>query len=82
MTARNAGSEAASRAAIPAAVARVQIAWPLETPSAVKIPARRPPMSVFRIVSAVSGPGVAITIAETPRNATSSVTPEVSQWTQ
>jgi hypothetical protein len=40
------------------------------------MPARRPPMSVFRIVSAVSGPGVAITIAETPRNATSSVTPQ------
>jgi hypothetical protein len=37
-------------------------------------------MSVFRMVSAVSGPGVAITIAETPRNATSSVTPEVSQF--
>jgi hypothetical protein len=33
-------------------------------------------MSVLRIVSAVSGPGVAITIAETPRNARSSVTPE------
>ena len=76
MTARKAGSEAARRAAIPAAVASVQVACPVDTPSAVKIPARRPPMSVLRIVSAVSGPGVAITIAETPRNAKSSVTPE------
>ena len=69
MTARKAGSEAASSAAIPAAVASVQAACPPETPTAVKIPARLPPSSVFRIVSAVSGPGVMITIAETPRNA-------------
>jgi uncharacterized protein YlxW (UPF0749 family) len=31
-------------------------------------------------VSAVSGPGVTITIADTPRNAASSVTPAVSQF--
>ena len=64
-TARKAGSEAASSAAIPAAVANVQTACPLETPIAVKTPARRVPRSEFRIVSAVSGPGVTITIAET-----------------
>ena len=66
-----AGSDAASSAAIPAAVASVQIACPLETPTAVNTPARRPPRSEFRIVSAVSGPGVTITIAETPRKAAS-----------
>ena len=60
--------------------ASVQTACPHETPSAVKIPARRPPISELRIVSAVSGPGVTITIADTPRNATSSVTPAVSQF--
>jgi hypothetical protein len=37
------------------------------TPIAVKTPARRPPSSVLRIVSAVSGPGVAMTTAETAR---------------
>ena len=36
---------------------------PAETPSAVNTPARRPPSSVFRIVSAVSWPGVTITSA-------------------
>jgi hypothetical protein len=80
LTARNAGSEAASSAAIPVAVASVQAAWPADTPSAVQIPGLRPPMSVFRIVSAVSGPGVTIMIAETARNAAScAITPELSQ---
>ena len=76
----NAGSEAASSAAIPTADASVHTACPDETPSAVKIPARRPPSSELRIVSAVSGPGVTITIADTPRKAASSVTPAVSQF--
>jgi hypothetical protein len=80
LTARNAGSEAASSAAIPTAEASVQVACPHETPSAVKMPARRPPISELRIVSAVSGPGVTITIADTPRNAARSVTRRVSQF--
>jgi hypothetical protein len=70
----NAGSEATRRAAIPALAASVQHAWPAETPTAVKIPARRPPSRVFLIVNAVSWPGVTITSAETPRNASSWLT--------
>jgi len=37
--------------------------------TAVAIPARRPPSSALRTVSAVSGPGVTITRAATPTNA-------------
>jgi hypothetical protein len=69
-----AGSEATRSAAIPALAASVQQAWPDETPTAVKIPARRPPSSVFRIVNAVSWPGVTMTSAETPRKARSWLT--------
>ena len=36
------------------------------------MPARRPPASVLRTVSAVSWPGVTITTTATPRNASSS----------
>ena len=50
-------------------VASAQIAWPVETPAAVRMPLRRPPSRVFRIVRAVSCPGVTITTAETPRKA-------------
>src|SRR4029453_2726805 len=46
-----------------------QTAWPVEIPSAVRMPARRPPSSVLRTVTAVSGPGVMMTTADTPRNA-------------
>jgi hypothetical protein len=46
---------------IPALVATVQHACPVTTPNAVITPARRPPASVLRIVTAVSGPGVVIT---------------------
>jgi len=38
-------------------------------PSAVSTPPERPPMSVLRIVAAVSGPGVTITMTETLKNA-------------
>jgi hypothetical protein len=37
------------------------------------MPARLPPRRVFRIVSAVSWPGVTITMAEIQRNATKPV---------
>ena len=53
-------------------VASAHTAWPEETPSAVNTPARRPPSSEFRIVSAVSWPGVTITSAETARKAATS----------
>jgi hypothetical protein len=56
---------------MPALVASVHAACPTATPKAVKIPLRRPPSSVFRIVNAVSGPGVTITRRATPRNAQS-----------
>ena len=62
---------------MPALAASVQTAWPVETPSAVRTPVRRPPASVFLIVSAVSWPGVTITSAETPRNASSWLIPSV-----
>ena len=65
----NAGCEATSKAASPALAATAHVTCPLTTPSAVKTPPRRPPASVFRIVSAVSRPGVTMTRSETPRNA-------------
>ena len=44
------------------------------------MPLRRPPVSVFRIVSAVSCPGVTMTSAQTPRKAASSaITPELRE---
>src|SRR5215510_5346231 len=67
--ARNTGSEAAMTTASPALVATVQVACPAATPNAVASPARRAPASVFRMVSAVSWPGVQMTSSETPRNA-------------
>src|SRR5690242_19171141 len=69
LTASNAGADARSSAAMPALAASAQIAWPTATPPAVRMPLPRPPKSVFRIVSAVSWPGVTMTTAETPRNA-------------
>src|SRR5689334_18793967 len=54
---------------MPALAASAQIAWPTATPPAVRMPLPRPPKSVFRIVRAVSWPGVTMTTAETPRNA-------------
>ena len=60
---------------MPALAASVHTACPVETPSAVSTPARRPPASVFLIVSAVSWPGVTITSAETPRKARKWLTP-------
>ena len=50
-------------------VATAQIVCPLAIPSAVSTPPERPPMSVLRIVTAVSGPGVTITMTETLKNA-------------
>src|SRR6185312_1932030 len=63
--------DATSSAVRPNAAASVQPACPIATPAAVATPACRPPWSVFRIVSAVSWPGVMITTAEVPRNARS-----------
>ena len=70
LTAVNSGADAISTTARPALVAMVQVAWPTDTPAAVATPARRPPSSVFRIVSAVSCPGVQITSSDTPKKAT------------
>ena len=59
---------------MPTLAASVQTSWPVLTPSAVKIPARRVPSREFRTVSAVSGPGVQMTTSATARKATSSPT--------
>ena len=72
MSARKAGFDATSSAATPAALATDQIASPVETPTAVPIPASRPPEIVLRIVSAVSGPGVQMTTTASPTNASRS----------
>jgi hypothetical protein len=69
LTATKTGSEATRRATMPTLVASAQIACPAATPSAVRTPPRRPPSSVLRMVSAVSGPGVAMTRIEMPGNA-------------
>jgi hypothetical protein len=69
LTATNAGSEATSSAAMPTLAASVQVARPIVTPAAVATPQARPPSSTLRTVSAVSGPGVTITRAATPANA-------------
>src|SRR5919204_1588435 len=68
----NADSDARMSADNPALVVSAHVTWPLLTPHAVKTPARLPPTSVLRIVSAVSCPGVTMTSTETPRNAASS----------
>jgi hypothetical protein len=52
--------------------ATVQHAWPAATPPAVAMPAGRPPSIVFRIVSAVSWPGVTMTSTAIPRKAATS----------
>ena len=62
------GAEAIRSVARPALVVTVQTAWPDVTPMAVANPLRRPPINVFRIVSAVSCPGVTITSKEMPTN--------------
>src|SRR6187200_3261499 len=54
---------------MPRLVATVQIACPVATPAAVPVPARRPPISVLRIVRAVSWPGVRMTTRAMARNA-------------
>src|SRR5262249_46887997 len=66
------GSEARSTATSPTLVATAQTRWPVETPSAVPMPAARPPRTVFRIVSAVSGPGATITTVGTARKVSTS----------
>src|SRR3954452_12990403 len=68
---RNAGADARSRPATPALAATVQTASPSDPPAAVQIPPRRPPARALRTVSAVSGPGVQITMTDTARNASS-----------
>ena len=69
MSARKAGSDALSSVTTPALAATVHVARPSATPAAVAIPLRRPPESVFRIVSAVSCPGVQMTTTDTATNA-------------
>ena len=54
---------------MPTLVATDHVAWPSATPTAVATPAGRPPTSVLRMVSAVSGPGDMMTKSETPRKA-------------
>src|SRR5262245_11324930 len=58
---------------MPALVASAQIVSPVATPSAVNTPPARPPSSVLRTVTAVSGPGVARMTKETPTNARNDV---------
>src|SRR5262245_48330363 len=70
-TAKNTGSDATISATMPRLVATAQVASPIATPSAVNRPVLRPPISVLRIVSAVSGPGVIRMKIETPRKASS-----------
>src|SRR3989442_6384710 len=65
----NTGREASKAAERPALAPPAHVSWPLTTPSAVSTPPRRPAVSVFRIVRAVSWPGVTITTSDTPRNA-------------
>ena len=65
----NAVAEACTIAATPSAAASVQTSRPLTTPNAVAIAGRRPYSRAFFVTSAVSGPGVAMTSAATPRNA-------------
>jgi hypothetical protein len=54
---------------MPALVAMAQAHCPVDTPRAVNMPQRRLPRSEFRIVSAVSCPGVTMTSAAIPMNA-------------
>src|SRR2546425_12812435 len=68
LSATKAGSAATRRATMPALVATDHVACPSATPAAVANPDARPPRSVLRIVSAVSGPGVTITMIESTRN--------------
>ena len=68
---RKAGLQATSTAEMPALAVRVHTAWPQDTPSAVNRPPRRPPPAVLLTVTAVSGPGVTMTRADTPRKARS-----------
>ena len=70
-----AGWDASRTAASPALETTAQTTCPLTTPTAVQTPRRRPPSSVFRIVRAVSCPGVRITVSETPRKAAKCAAP-------
>ncbi len=70
------GCDAATSAAMPAAAASVQKAMPVTMPAAVRTPFTRPPTSVLRTMSAVSGPGVQITTAEIPMKAARWLTSE------
>src|SRR3954447_5737503 len=63
------GSDASSTAARPAPEAAPQTTFPVKTPAAVRTPDRRPPTRVLRIVSAVSWPGVTMTITAVTKNA-------------
>ena len=60
---------ALSSVTTPALAARVHVASPSATPPAVAIPPRRPPETVFRIVRAVSCPGVQMTTTDTATKA-------------
>ena len=61
-------SDARTSEATPTAAAIVHTEIPAPTPSDVPNPARRPWMSTFLVTTAVSGPGMTITIAATPMN--------------
>jgi hypothetical protein len=54
---------------MPTLAATVQAAIPQTMPAVVRRPATRPPNSVFRTISAVSGPGVQMTTAAIPMKA-------------
>jgi hypothetical protein len=69
LSATNAGSNATISAASPTLEASAQTACPTETPTAVRMPPRRPPSSEFRIVRAVSCPGLTMTRSEIPTKA-------------
>ena len=62
-----AGWDAWMSPAMPMLAAIVQTSCPKAIPAAVSTPPRGPPMIELRMVSAVSGPGVQITTAQTPR---------------
>src|SRR5437879_6599233 len=58
---------------MPPLAASVHIACPQNTPAAVNSPPRLPPAKVPLTTTAVSGPGVMMTTADTPANAINGV---------
>ena len=60
-SARNANSEAATRAEIPAIESSAQTITPIELPAIVLTPSRQPPRRALRMTIAVAAPGVIVT---------------------